>query len=295
MAGSWGDYVYFFDRNGNLLWKYDTGWCVWGVAISADGKCVVAGSNDGYVYFFDIFSLAKEAISKAKSMGLNPEEAVNKLNQAKQEFSNGNYDKAVELAYQAYKLATDVDKDGIPNDEDFAPSINNNYIYTTSAVSLATIAISAKVIPGELRKRREEKRRQEELTAKIRSLQAKADSLAVGSSYVKSMLSKAKDYVRSKNFSRADETISHASQVIRDLELMDKFLSRWKIEGYSFSINESNLKTIEADYERVKRGQTNNVISWERVFCLYCLKTSRLEVSAHVDAHSYNIRQHRKS
>ena len=56
-------YVYFFDKNGNLLWKHTTGHCVYSVAISSDGNYVVAGSNEdtnrdafpdkGYVCFFD--------------------------------------------------------------------------------------------------------------------------------------------------------------------------------------------------------------------------------------------------
>lgn len=242
-----------------MLWKYETGDWV-DVAISADGKYVVAGIFG--VYFFDTSIVlakkaieeAESAISKAKSMGLNPEEAVNKLNQAKQEFSNGNYDKAVELANQAYSLAIDVDKDGIPNEKDFAPSINNNYIYATSAVSLATIAISAKAIPDKLRKRREEKRKQKELIEKIRSLEAKAGSLAIGASYVKSILSQAKGWVKSKDFSSAGAAISNASYVIYKLESIGEHLSRLKREGYSFSINESSLETIEADFGRVKRA-----------------------------------------
>ena len=53
VAGSGDDYVYFFDKNGNLLWKYKTGNSVVSVAISSDGNYVVAGSVDNNVYFFD--------------------------------------------------------------------------------------------------------------------------------------------------------------------------------------------------------------------------------------------------
>ena len=53
VAGCNDRYVYFFDKNGNLLWKYKTGGLVWSVAISSDGKYIVAGSYDNSVYFFD--------------------------------------------------------------------------------------------------------------------------------------------------------------------------------------------------------------------------------------------------
>ena len=53
VAGSKDWNVYFFDKNGNLLWKYKTGGDVESVAITPDGNYVVAGSDDYYVYFFD--------------------------------------------------------------------------------------------------------------------------------------------------------------------------------------------------------------------------------------------------
>jgi len=53
-----GRYVYLYNREGNLLWNYTTGWSakwggVRGVAISSDGNYVAAGSGDAYVYFFN--------------------------------------------------------------------------------------------------------------------------------------------------------------------------------------------------------------------------------------------------
>ena len=47
-----GGVVYFFDRNGKLLWSYETDSDVESVAISSDGEYVVAG-RWGEVYFFD--------------------------------------------------------------------------------------------------------------------------------------------------------------------------------------------------------------------------------------------------
>ncbi len=128
-------------------------WDVYSVAISSDGSYVVAGSYDNKVYMFDnydiIMTLAKQAIdearqavNKAKSMGFSPSKAESILYQAKQEFSDGNYERAVELAKQAYQLAIDIDQDGVPNENDFAPEIPNNYIYAGSGIGfVALIAV----------------------------------------------------------------------------------------------------------------------------------------------------------
>jgi WD40 repeat protein len=52
-GGNYKDkHVYLFDRSGNLLWKYRTDGRVYSVDISSNGY-VVAGSEDGEVYFFD--------------------------------------------------------------------------------------------------------------------------------------------------------------------------------------------------------------------------------------------------
>jgi WD40 repeat protein len=52
VAGSYDNYVYFFDGAGNLLWSYKTGDTVWSVALSEKGDYVVAGSKDRHVYLF---------------------------------------------------------------------------------------------------------------------------------------------------------------------------------------------------------------------------------------------------
>jgi len=77
---------------------------------------------------------AEELISKIKAMGLSSEIAEGILSDAKSEFSSGNYDEASKLAENAYTFALDVDQDGVINDEDFAPTIPNNYIYIGSFV-----------------------------------------------------------------------------------------------------------------------------------------------------------------
>jgi len=107
------------------------------------------------------FKKSSSAIEKAKSMGLNPIEAINTLEKAEQEFSKGNYDKAIELAKRSYSLAIDVDQDGVANDEDFAPMINNNYIYLGLSITLPTAVTLTYTTKKIIDKRREQRRRYE--------------------------------------------------------------------------------------------------------------------------------------
>jgi len=51
------------------------------------------------------------------------------LSQSEDEFKKGNYSKAYLLAERGYKLAIDIDQDGVSNKKDFIPTINNTYIY----------------------------------------------------------------------------------------------------------------------------------------------------------------------
>ena len=52
VAGGLDNYVYVFDANGNLKWRYETGGWVRCVAWS-NNNLLAAGSDDGYVYVFD--------------------------------------------------------------------------------------------------------------------------------------------------------------------------------------------------------------------------------------------------
>ncbi len=52
-AGSWDNYVYFFDKTGQLLWKNKTSDYVKSVALSKTGELIVAGSYDKNVYAFN--------------------------------------------------------------------------------------------------------------------------------------------------------------------------------------------------------------------------------------------------
>lgn len=152
-----------------LLWSYKTGGNVRSVAISQDGSYVAAGSRDNKVYFFSVLreiktfiSSAREAISLAESAGLNVERAKSTLAKAEEKLNAGMYGETLQLAEQAYELAIDIDDDGIPNEEDFAPTINNYLIYLATGVSIfASIFTRRKV-------RAVRKRRQEEYLRKKR-------------------------------------------------------------------------------------------------------------------------------
>ena len=92
--------VYLFDQNGKLLWSYKTDGRTVSV-ISSNERYIVAGSTSS-LFLFDnakcLLSSVENTISRAKSVGLNPLKAEKTLNQAKEKFSNGNYNKAIELA-----------------------------------------------------------------------------------------------------------------------------------------------------------------------------------------------------
>lgn len=83
---------------------------------------------------------AKNAIEEAKltikkSTGFTIIEAESLVSQAQIAFEAGDYLEAYSLAEKAYSLY-DIDKDGILNTEDFAPTINNYYIYSGVVIFL---------------------------------------------------------------------------------------------------------------------------------------------------------------
>jgi len=90
----------------------------------------------------DAINSARNAISEAKAQGFNVEEAENLLSQAEQAYDSGDYEKARQLAEEAESIALDVDRDGVPNDRDFAPTINNYYIYAAIAISVIAVCLA---------------------------------------------------------------------------------------------------------------------------------------------------------
>lgn len=106
----------------------------------------------------------KSLISQEKSKGFNVEEAEKLLSQAQTAFSQGEYSKAISLAEKAKSLAIDIDRDGVTNEEDFAPYINNYLIYAGAVVFLISFSIG---ISAYLKRRRAMKEAYEREKAEI--------------------------------------------------------------------------------------------------------------------------------
>lgn len=110
----------------------------------------------------------ESVIQQEESKGFNPVEAESLLSQAEEAFSTGDYIKANELADKAKDHSLDIDQDGVSNDADFAPTINNYLIYAGAAILLVVSVIA--IITGFKaiqnfkleRERKEERRREQE-------------------------------------------------------------------------------------------------------------------------------------
>ena len=72
------------------------------------------------------------------------------LSQSEDEFKKGNYSKAYLLAERGYKIAIDIDQDGVPNKKDFIPTINNTYIY----IGLIILFLNLIIILSYIRRKR---------------------------------------------------------------------------------------------------------------------------------------------
>ena len=53
VVGADQEFAFFYNRDGEQVWKYKTGGAVTGVSMSGDANLIVAVSNDGYVYALD--------------------------------------------------------------------------------------------------------------------------------------------------------------------------------------------------------------------------------------------------
>ncbi|MBA7485082.1 hypothetical protein ES707_20617 [subsurface metagenome] len=109
----------------------------------------------------------KSVISQEKSKGFNVSKAESSISHAENAFKFGDYKKARELADKSYSFSLDIDQDGIINEKDFAPYINNYYIYAGVAVALFIMAILTKVSLNVRRRNLEYERKIEEYRAKV--------------------------------------------------------------------------------------------------------------------------------
>ena len=101
-------------------------------------------------------SSANSTIEAERAKGFRSKDAENLLNSAVKAFNEGEYTDAKRLAEKAEAIAKDMDGDGAPNSEDFAPTIHNNYIYGGSAASSITAAASGySVVKNMIRRKRE--------------------------------------------------------------------------------------------------------------------------------------------
>jgi len=140
VAGSQDGNVYFFNRGGDLLWSYKTGG-VQDVSVSSDSSSIAIAASG--VYFFSNFDVVSNLVDKAKNVveseklkGFDMDDAESLLSQANQALKNENYEIAYDLAKEAKSHALDIDQDGISNDTDFNPTINNYLIYAGTIVIL---------------------------------------------------------------------------------------------------------------------------------------------------------------
>ena len=90
------------------------------------------------------------------------------LSQSEDAFKKGEYPKAYLLAEKGYRLAIDIDQDGVLNKDDFAPKIKNIYIYICLVVLflsfiITLIYINKKFVIRNKRKQYEKKLKQWEI------------------------------------------------------------------------------------------------------------------------------------
>ncbi len=144
VGSGWGGTVYFLNREGRLLWSHDTASAVQGISFSPGGYYIVAHCWDGEVYFFVYPPALQNSLGEVENLiileeakGFNVAKAERLLTQAKEAFEARDYQISRKLKLEAGQLALDIDEDGVPNIDDFAPGVNNRYIYLGGSVCLA--------------------------------------------------------------------------------------------------------------------------------------------------------------
>jgi len=174
VAGGEDHNISLFNRKGELLWKYKTEGDVYSVAMTPDGKYIVVGGEFNHISLFaSLYLISEEIIEDAKitiyqiKSKYKVEEAEILLFLAEQAFNEGDYYKAIDLALKAKYLAFDIDQDGVPNDEDFAPYIKNEYIYASGIAIILILAMLGKIYHNYRKKKKEYKRKMDEFKSKV--------------------------------------------------------------------------------------------------------------------------------
>lgn len=119
------------------------------VAVSSDADYVAAGYEDKVllfakksIYAAKALEMARSVVSGVGSKGFSVKSAEDLLSQAQAKFEAGLYDEAIELAGKACRLATDINQDGVLNEEDFAPYVNNSLINAGIFALFITLALA---------------------------------------------------------------------------------------------------------------------------------------------------------
>lgn len=125
-----------------------------------------------------VVSEANAIIEQEKAKGFDAGAAENLLIQAKQALYNRDHINALQLANQSKALAFDIDGDGVPNSDDFAPSINNSYIYSSAAIFLVGSVIALRTHQRLANERRKLKERERESKERMKQeILAKIDEI----------------------------------------------------------------------------------------------------------------------
>ncbi len=135
--GSDDTHLYCLDINeGDLKWKYRTDDRIMS-SLAYSGENLYVLSEDGNLYAFTslpsaasiAIKEANELINAQEAMGMDVSYSRTLLLQAREAFSQQEYERALYLAGQSKVYAEDIDHDNIPNEEDLLPSFSNYYAY----------------------------------------------------------------------------------------------------------------------------------------------------------------------
>ena len=122
--------------------------------------------DDKGEYVKPLIETAKNSIIFYTSRGYDESEAEKILKMAEEELKNKNYGLAEMYANKAYSYSIDIDHDGVENEKDFAPTINNNYIYFGAVIGGFALISGIYVV----RKRIEDKKKKDEVIKELEEI-----------------------------------------------------------------------------------------------------------------------------